>query len=46
LKYQSQKRASRMAQGVEHLPSKHKAYSSNPSTIKQKQMIIFLSKGE
>jgi hypothetical protein len=31
-------RADRVAQVVEHLPSKHKVLSSNPSTIKKKMI--------
>jgi hypothetical protein len=33
-------RADRMAQMVEHLPSKHEALSLNPSTEKKKRIIL------
>jgi hypothetical protein len=34
------KRARGMDQVVEHLPSKHEALSSNPSTIKNKKKMV------
>jgi hypothetical protein len=37
LKNNYKKRAGSMTQVIEHLPSKHKALSSNPSTEKNKQ---------
>jgi hypothetical protein len=36
-KYATQKRAGRVTQVVEHLPSQNEALSSNSSTTKQKQ---------
>jgi hypothetical protein len=36
-KYQTQNRAGRMTQVLEHLPSKREALSSNPRTAKKKK---------
>jgi hypothetical protein len=36
-------RAEGVAEVVEHLPSKHKALTSNPSTVKKKKMVVSIT---
>jgi hypothetical protein len=40
-KHPTQKRASRVAQGVERLPSKYENLNSNPSTTKKKSQVEY-----